>query len=130
MKKKDKYQNKIYNSNKKINLIISRNFLNEIIYDDNKVLSPKYMNTARSNKFINNNYKKCTPIKFGGDVKFLGGGPLVSHSIDLINNNPYNKRKFIKIENKRESVINKLLNKNTLNKDFISSNIFIYIFYL
>ena len=47
----------------------------------------------------------------------VGGSPLVSHSIDLINNNPYNKRKFIKIENKRGSVINKLLNENSENTD-------------
>jgi len=114
---KDEYQNKRYNSNKKINIILSRNVLNEINYDDNEVLSPKYMNTARSNKFINNNYNKCTPIKFGGARKFLGGSPLVSHSIDIINNNPYNKRKFMKIENKRESVINKLLNKNNEETD-------------
>ena len=48
---------------------------------------------------------------------------MVSHSIDIINNNPFNKKRFIKILNKRENDINKILNKN--NEDFIKDKIFI-----
>ena len=47
---------------------------------------------------------------------------MVSHSIDIINNNPFNKKRFIKILNKRENDINKILNKN--NEDFIKDKIF------
>ena len=118
-KMKNKYQHKRYNSNKKINVIISRNFLNDIKYDDNEVFSPTYVNTVRSNKFINNdnnNYNKCTPLKCNNDRKFLGCSPLVSHSIDIIKNNPYNKSKFI----------NTLLNKkkeNTEDNNFDKKNI-------
>ena len=108
-----------YNSDKKKNVKLSYNELN---YDENELHSPKYTNTVRANKFINNNYNKFTPIKFDDNRKFIGGSPLVSHSIDIINNNPFNKKRFIKILNKREDDINKILNKN--NEDFIKDIIF------
>ena len=111
-----------YNSNKKINVKLSRNIYNELNYDENELHSPKYTNTVRANKFINNNYNKFTPNKFDDNRKFIGGSPLVSHSIDIINNNPFNKKRFIKILNKREDDINKILNKN--NEDFIKDIIF------
>ena len=119
----DECPNKRYNSDKKMNLKISKNILN---YEDNEIYSPKYINTVRSNKFISSNYNKCTPIKFNSDRKFIGGSPLISHSIDIINNNPYNKLRFIKNINKRENELNKILNKNNEDSDdnyFIKKNI-------
>ena len=122
----DECPNKRYNSDKKMNLKISKNILNVINYEDNEIYSPKYINTVRSNKIINNNYNKCTPIKFNNNRKFIGGSPLISHSIDIINNNPYNKLRFIKNINKREKELNRILNKNNEDSDdsyFIKKNI-------
>ena len=114
--KQDEYQNLRYNpnSNKKNNKKISKDILNEINSDDNEIFSHKYMNTAKS-KFFNNNYNKCTPSKLNNDRKFIGGSPfspLVYHSIDIIKNNPTNKKLFIKIVKKKENDIKQLLNKN------------------
>ena len=122
----DDYPNIRYNSDKKINVKISKNIINEINYDDNEIYTPKYINTVRNNKFMNNNYNKKMPNKFNIERKFLGGSPLVSHSLDIINNNPYNKRKFIKSLNHRVNDINKILYKNneyTEETYFIKKNI-------
>ena len=118
----DEYINLRYNSDKKINVKLSRNINKELNYDEKELLSPKYINTVRANKFINNNYNKFTPVKCDDNRKFIGGSPLVSHSIDIINNNPFNKKRFKKIVIKRESDIYKILNKN--NEDFIKDSIF------
>lgn len=120
----DDYKNMKHNSDKRMNLKISRNISKELKYEDNEYLSHKYINTVRNNnKFISEKYNNCSPIKFNKNRKFIEGSPLVSHSIDIINNNPYNKKRFIKIVNKRENDINKILNKNNNNEDFIEENI-------
>ena len=113
--KQDEYQNLRYNPNKKNNKKISKNILNEINSDDNEAFSHKYMNTAKVNKFLSNNFNKCTPSKFKNNRKFIGGSPfspLAYHSIDIINNNPTNEKLFIKIVKKKENDIKQLLKKN------------------
>ncbi len=116
IEKKDEPQNIRYYLNKKINKKMSRNFLKEINNDDNDFFSLKYISTVKSNKFLNNNYNKCSPNRFSKDRKIIENSPLsplVSHSIDIIKNNPYNKKLFIKNVNKRENEIKKLLYKKT-----------------
>ena len=116
IEKKNENQNVRYYSNKKINRKMSRNFLKEINNDDNDFFSLKYISTVKSNKFLINNYNNCNPNKFSKERKMIENSPLsplVSHSIDIINNNPYNKKRFIKIANKRENEITKILNKKS-----------------
>ncbi len=112
--KKDDNNNMRYYSNKRVNKKISKNILNEMNNEDNNDYSFK-LYTAKSNKFINNNYNRCVPMKFKNNRKYLGGSPfspLVSHSIEIINNNPFNKKKLMKIINKRDNEIKTILNKN------------------
>ena len=118
----EELENMKYNSDKRMNSKLSRNIFKEIKNDNIELLSPKYINTVRSNKFINNNYTKWTPTKCEDNRKFIGGSPLVCHSIDIINNNPSNNKRFIKIVNKRQNDINRILNK--IDEDFIKDNFF------
>ena len=91
---KEDFPNMRYNSDKKVNLNlkITKNILDTINYEDREIYTPQYIDTVRSNKFINNNYNKRNPNKINSERKFLGGSPLVTHSLDIINNNPYNKK--------------------------------------
>jgi serine/threonine protein phosphatase PrpC len=125
--KKDENNNMRYYSNKKINKKKPKNASNDDdIINDNDLFSLKLFST-KTNKFINNNYNRCVPMKFKNNRKYIGDSPfspLVSHSIDIINNNPFNKKRLMKIINKRDNEIKKLLNKNIEDSevDFIKKN--------
>ena len=112
----DKFQNIKYNDklkvNQKNNKTISRNSIKD--QDDSDIFSPQFNSTSRSNKIININYNRYTPKKKLVNRKSVReGGTLITHSIEIINNNPYNVKRFIKNVNKRENEINKLLKKNS-----------------
>ena len=95
-----------YNANKKgNNLILSRNILNSPKYKENEIFFPREMNTSSS-------------IKFNNRIKNKEKSPLISHSIDIINNNPYNnKKRSLQIIIRGEKDKDRVINKNNDNTD-------------
>ena len=114
IEKLDEYENFKYNTKKRINRILSRNNLNVLNYGDD-IDSYFFKNTdnIKSKKYINNYSNKCMPLKnSNSNRKVIGGNkinPLVYHSIDIIKNNPYNKKLFIKIANTKKNELKNIL---------------------
>ena len=105
-KTKEELPNLRYNANKKgNNLILSRNILNSPKYKENEIFFPREMNTSSS-------------IKFNNRIKNKEKSPLISHSIDIINNNPYNnKKRSLQIIIRGEKDKDRVINKNNDNTD-------------
>ena len=124
-KSKEEIKNLKYNLNKK-NLILSRNILNNLNYEEKEVFSQGDMNNSLSHKYINNDYcNKILSKKCSNDIKYFEESPLITHSIDIINNNPYNNKRFLRLVNLRRKDINKCINKNYDNTEenfFIKKN--------
>ena len=120
-KAKEEIRNMRYNLNNKItnNLILSRNILNNLNYEENEIFSPRGMNTSPRNKIINKDYNIGElSNKLSNSRKYLEENPLISHSIDIIKNNPYNKsHRFLKLVSPKKKSINKVINENNDNTE-------------
>ena len=118
IEKQDEYDNIKYNSKKKINKVYSRNDLKALNYDEDTVAYFwKYTDNTKNNKYIkNNHFNKCHPSKYSNNNRKYKGAnqlsPLVYNSIDIIKNNPYNKKLFMKIGKKKKGEIKNIINNN------------------
>jgi hypothetical protein len=108
-----KYNDIINSKNYQINL---KNFLNETKHEKD-YYNEHYKEIYKTKKLsINNRYNKYNDIKRNNHKKIAN--TLISNSIDIINNNPFNKMRLNKSESKKIIDINNINNLlNNYNKE-------------
>lgn len=108
-----KYNDIINSKNYQINL---KNFLNETKHEKD-YYNEHYKEIYKTKKLsINNRYNKYNDIKRNNHKKIAN--TLISNSIDIINNNPFNKMHLNKSESKKIIDINNINNLlNNYNKE-------------
>ena len=91
--------------------IISRNISKELIQEEDCDIFSYQINSEQRSNTINNN-SRLTPRKFNHIKSIRGGDQVISHSIDVLNNNQNNNvSRFIKNVYKKENNIKNLLKR-------------------